>query len=173
VLPPVWMQLAGPAARPSGRPDFTWLDAQLCIGEYPTPDDPPWLRRELGVNAVLSLQDDADLHHKGLELGDLERAYAAAGVVFRRVPITDGDTADLAAKLDVAVHALAHLVATGATVYVHCNAGLNRAPSVAVAYLHACRGMPLGEARDFVKARRACVPYMSVLERHYGEVGES
>ena len=55
----------------------------------------------------------------------------------------------------------------GDRVYLHCNAGMNRAPTVAIAYLHVHHAMSLGAARDSVKQRRHCVPYMRVLEARY------
>lgn len=48
------------------------------------------------------------------------------------------------------------------------NAGMNRAPTLAIAFLHVHRGLPLRAARDHVKARRACVPYWRLLEQRYG-----
>jgi protein-tyrosine phosphatase len=55
----------------------------------------------------------------------------------------------------------------GARLYLHCNAGMNRAPTVAIAYLHRHQGFAIGVARDYVKRRRPCVPYMTLLEAHY------
>jgi protein-tyrosine phosphatase len=102
-----------------------------------------------------------------LDLGELQRAYEKAALRFRRVPVADGDSVMLVARLDATVAWLARRIQAGGAVYVHCNAGLNRAPTVAVAYLHSCRGMDLLEARDLVKSRRPCVPYMRALEEHY------
>jgi protein-tyrosine phosphatase len=167
MLPPIWLQLAGPAARPAGHPDATRIVSGLYVGEYPTPDDCEWLRG-LGVAAVLCLQDDADLGRKGLDLGELKRAYEKAKLRFHRVPVADGDATMLVAHLDATVTWLAQRIEAGEEVYLHCNAGLNRAPTVAVAYLHVCHGMGLFEARDLVKSRRPCVPYMRALEEYYG-----
>jgi protein-tyrosine phosphatase len=160
------MQLAGPAARPAGHPDATRIVSGLYVGEYPTPDDCEWLRG-LGVSVVLCLQDDADLGRKGLDLGELKRAYEKAALRFHRVPLADGDAEMLVAQLDATVTWLARCIEAGDEVYVHCNAGLNRAPTVAVAYLHVHHGLALLRARDLVKSRRPCVPYMRVLEEHY------
>ena len=44
---------------------------------------------------------------------------------------------------------------------------MNRAPTIAIAYLHVHRGLGLHAARDFLKQRRHCVPYMTVLEARY------
>ena len=60
----------------------------------------------------------------------------------------------------------------GDRVFLHCNAGCNRAPTVAIAYLRAYHAMSLAEARDFFKARRPCGPYMNVLYRYFGQETE-
>jgi len=165
--PPTRFGLLGPPPRPGGRPGLTAIRAGLLVGEYPTPEDAAWLRDTHGVTAVLSLQDDADLASKGLELRALERAYVAAGVQFHRVPVPDGDDRHLVARLEQILTLLARLEDEGARVYLHCNAGYNRAPTAAIAHLHVREGLPLDAARDAVKRLRPCVPYMRALEAHF------
>jgi len=163
-LPRVW----GPPQRPGVRPNHSVVLPRLIVGEYPTPADAAWLRQEHGVTVVVNLQDDPDLAGKGLRLHELERAYAEHGVELHRVPIADGDGDGLLARLDRAVELIHRALERGACVYLHCNAGMNRAPTIAIAYLHLHRGMSLAAARDFLKQRRHCVPYMTVLERRFG-----
>lgn len=155
----------------SGRLDLSMIESNLFVGEYPTPEDVAWLREEARVSAVFSLQDELDLAKKNLRLDALESAYARHGVRFHRVPVADGDTQALGAHLDGIVLRLDEWLQAGERVYLHCNAGMNRAPTVAIAYLHACRGLPLPDACDLVKQRRFCVPYMSVLTARYGGAG--
>jgi dual specificity protein phosphatase-like protein len=164
---PFWRWVTSPAVRPAGRPDTTLIVPNLLIGEYPTPDDAEWLRTVHGVTAVLSLQDDADLASKGLDVGALEQAYRMHDVRFHRIPVPDCDTDVLRAQLNVIVALLIRLLRAGECVYLHCNAGLNRAPTAVIAYLHVEQGLPLAAARDLVKRLRQCVPYMKVLEAHY------
>lgn len=165
--PAFWRWAGGPVARPAGHPEFGLILPNLLVGEYPTPDDACWLRAAQGVTAVVSLQDDADLASKGLELADLERAYRAEQLRFHRIPVPDCDNEILAARLDDIVGVLDSLLRAGDRVYLHCNAGMNRAPTAAIAYLHAHHAMALRAAFDFVKQRRHCVPYMRVLEARY------
>jgi atypical dual specificity phosphatase len=141
------------------------------VGEYPREADIAWLGRRFGVSAILSLQDDQDLASKRLSLAALTRACREQGVEFRRAAVADGDTRGLERVLPAALRELDALLRRGHRVYLHCNAGYNRAPTVAIGYLRAYRGMPLTEARDFVKARHACVPYMEALFRHFGDAG--
>jgi protein-tyrosine phosphatase len=148
-------------------PCVTVIFPHLLIGEYPSAADVLWLREAHQATAVVSLQDDADLMCKGLTLEELERAYERHGVVFHRVPVPDGSAQVLPARLDQIVALLGRLTAHGHRVYLHCNAGMNRAPTVAIAYLHAVHGWNLSAACEFVKARRHCVPYMQLLEARY------
>jgi protein-tyrosine phosphatase len=166
--PPSWDELILPAARRGTHPELAVILPALRIGECARPEDVAWLRETHSVSAVVCLQDDADLLHKGLRLAALREAYRAAGVAFHRIPIADGDAAMLGARLDEALGVLRELLSAGDSVFLHCNAGLNRAPTVAIAYLHVHEGYGLEAARDFVKERRACVPYWSVLREKYG-----
>jgi atypical dual specificity phosphatase len=168
MTPPPWDELRLPSARAGTHPELAVILPTLRIGECARPEDAEWLRRVQAVSAVVSLQDDADLLHKGLRLGALRDAYRTHGIAFHRLPIADGDALMLGAHLDDALRLLHDLLCAGESVFLHCNAGLNRAPTVAIAYLHVHRGYGLEEARDLVKARRACVPYWSVLRDRYG-----
>lgn len=163
-----WSGLGGGAVRPM-RPGLDPVLPELLIGEYPRVEDLAWLRDVHGVTAVLSLQDDADLASKRLAAPELEDACATLGLAFARLPIADGDPEALAARLPVVIDRLHALIAAGARVYLHCNAGYNRAPTVAIAYLHVHHRVPLADACEQVKARRSCVPYVSALRACYGD----
>lgn len=167
-LPPLHLQLAGPAVRPGGHPGYAFVLENLAVGEYPTPEDAAWLCGAPAISAVVSLQDDVDLDRKGLSLRGLQRAYAERGIGFYRVPVSDGDAGALHARLDEAVGLVADLLTRGERVYLHCNAGLNRAPTVAIAVLHVHHGRSLDAACTLVKTHRPCVPYMRMLSAHYG-----
>jgi protein-tyrosine phosphatase len=151
----------------SGRPTCSAILPNLLIGEYPTPDDVGWLRSAHEVTAVFSLQDDSDLVSKCLDLRQLEQIYRQHGLRFQRVPVPDCDPDTFGRLLDRIVSALTDLLREGERVYLHCNAGMNRAPTVAIAYLHTAHGLPLASARDFVKQRHHCVPYMQLLQVRY------
>jgi len=158
-------------ARPSRngrRPSVSVLSDELLIGEYPSEADIAWLRETYGVTAVHNLQDDDDLRLNGLDDRGLIAEYTAHGINYVRTPIQDGSADAMAERLEAALNDLHELVAPGSRVYLHCNAGMNRAPTLAIAFLRAYRQMSLQEAMVLVKKQRACGPFMTVLEEYFG-----
>lgn len=156
------------AVRIYGRPSVTEIRRELLIGEFPRVDDIPWLKEQFAITAVQNLQDDEDLALHGLRESELVRAYRDCAIKIVRTPIQDGSADAMAERLSAALGALAELVGGGERVYLHCNAGLNRAPTLAIAYLRAHCDMSLDDACAWVKARRACGPFMTILEDHFG-----
>ena len=67
-------------------------------------------------------------------------------------------------KLRAAVGVLDGLLRAGHVVYVHCNAGINRSPTVAVAYLHWIEKWELMAAYAHVISCRPCDPYVQEIE---------
>lgn len=150
------------------RPEVSEILPTLLVGEYPRVEDIAWLKQEFGISAVFSLQDAEDLAVKSLSLSALVSTYRQQQIEFRRTPVADFDCQSLAVVFPTALEILHVLAQEGHRVFLHCNAGCNRAPTLTIAYLHVHHGMALDEARDFVKARRPCGPYMEVLYQHFG-----
>lgn len=155
-------------SRGSRRPTVSVISDELLVGEYPSQDDIGWLKDTYGITAVHNLQDDDDLRMNGLDAGLLRSEYDAHGIDYVRTPIQDGSADAMAERLEVALHDLRELVDSNRRVYVHCNAGMNRAPTLAIAFLRAYRQMSLDEAMLLVKQQRACGPFMTVLEAYFG-----
>jgi len=154
--------------RGNGRPSVSELTEHLLVGEYPRRVDIPWLKDEHRVTAVHNLQDDVDLRINGVEIAELREVCDHYSIKLVHTPIHDGSADDMLQRLPVALAALEALLRSDERVYLHCNAGLNRAPTLAIAYLRANCGMSLNEALAHVKKRRACGPFMTVLEEHFG-----
>jgi len=152
----------------SRRPEVSEILPTLFVGEYPRIEDIAWLKQEFGISAVFSLQDNDDLQAKGLTLHTLRTECGHHHIEFRRAPVADFNCESLAVALPSALQELRALTQDSHTTFLHCNAGCNRAPTLAIAYLHAYHGMTLEEARDFFKARRPCGPYMEVLYQYFG-----
>jgi len=145
--------------------DAARLLRNLLIGPAPAaPGDAAALARR-GVTAVLSLQTDDDLRTMGLSWEVVGGWYRAAGLDAERVPIEDWSPQAVLTRLPAALAALERLLAEGHTVYLHCTAGVNRSPSVALAYLRRVRREPLGRALARLRRIRPQVqPYPEVLE---------
>lgn len=154
--------------RGNGRPSVSEITELLLVGEYPRVSDVQWLRDEHRITAIHNLQDDEDLRINAIEPADLKAVCASYGIKLVRTPIQDGSADDMASRLVVALRDLESLLERRERVYLHCNAGLNRAPTLAIAYLRAHHGMSLNEAMAHVKSRRPCGPFMTVLESHFG-----
>jgi protein-tyrosine phosphatase len=157
-------------ARPArgARPSVTELLPELLVGEYPRLEDIDWLKTTHAVTAVHNLQDDDDLRIFGIDAAALRETCRMSSIKIVRTPISDGSADQLSLHLERALGDLKALTDAGERVYLHCNAGLNRAPTVAIAFMRAYRDMSLDEALAHVKQRRACGPFMTVLEEYFG-----
>jgi protein-tyrosine phosphatase len=160
--------LAAPEATKLGDVmlDYDQILPELFIGSHlESGDDIDRLKNEAGVTAVLNLQThEDDLYWKRDWLA-LANHYYQCGVEIRRVPIRDFDQTDLGQQLPDGVSALNELLAAGHVVYIHCTAGVWRAPTVVVAYLHWCRGWELEKAIAYVKQHRPCSPSFEAIRR--------
>jgi protein-tyrosine phosphatase len=166
-----WTQRRDNGPRPTRgevRPSVSEITDYLLVGEYPRAHDIEWLRNEHRITAIHNLQDDEDLRINALDIAALRAVCERHGIKLVRTPIQDGSADDMAERLCAALGDLADLLQASERVYLHCNAGLNRAPTLAIAYLRAHGGMSLDEALAHVKRRRACGPFMTVLEGYFG-----
>lgn len=139
--------------------DYTQILPQLFVGSNPQDTgDIDRLRKDSGITAVLNLQTDEDMRSLDVVWELLEAYYAKCGIELRRVPVSDFNPVDLQEKLPECVRALDRLLGAGHSVYLHCTAGANRSPTVAIAYLHWRQGWDLDRAIAHVKERRQCAP---------------
>lgn len=101
----------------------------------------------------------------------LERDDAAYGLALTRylyLPTLDDDAPTLEA-LDQGVEFIRGVIAEGEKVYIHCGAGVGRAPTMAAAYLVA-EGRSLDEALAMIREVRPFItitePQMAQLQRY-------
>ena len=131
---------------------------ELIVGSCPDSYQDVLEIKDAGATALLSLQTDQDLAERGLSWSDVEDWCRAAGIVARREPVRDFDPENLAERLPDCARTLDELIGSGHRVYLHCTAGVNRSPSVAIAWLVWKRGKTLEEAYGFVTRRRYAEP---------------
>lgn len=140
------------------------IQPNLLVGSCPrSRGDLDQLKTGFGVTGVLNLQTEADFQYAGIDWQDLAAYYERLGIEVRRVPVVDFNPGSLRENLPRCVAQLDELVRRGRTVYVHCNAGINRSPSAVIAYLHWVERHELGEAVWMVTSRHACDPYVTAI----------
>lgn len=76
---------------------------------------------------------------------------------YRRVDDRDAAAEELARHFESAVAFIEQARGAGFSVFVHCGAGISRAPSVAIAYVMWKLGLGAADALRLVKAARPCV----------------
>jgi protein-tyrosine phosphatase len=134
----------------------------LYIGSSVHPPDLPRLQRA-GITAVLSLQQvGADLPRAALER---MRTACEPRIMFRNCGIRDYDPDAVVAALPDVLRMLHALIGDGRVVYMHCSEGINRAPSVALAYLVRHEQFAVDAAlTDLRRCDPAAKPYASVID---------
>jgi hypothetical protein len=138
---------------------------ELWVGSYPA-DEADWilLRDGYGVEAVLNLQTDDDLRGEGLLSSVAWKLAMGSGLTVERVPITDFRPEEVQRSLVPAVAALHALASEHARVFVHCTAGMNRSPTILLAYLILNAGWTVEQALERGLAARSVIrPYVQVL----------
>jgi protein-tyrosine phosphatase len=147
------------------------IPGRLWVGAYLRDGDTVELKHA-GITIVISLQSDEDLELYDISIPMLTHALRAEGIRLIRIPIQDFSKDALERKLPEAVsRLLSALEPAAARVYLHCTAGINRAPTTAAAYLIFSRNMPAREAWGLLTAKRHCSPYLDVLERYADSLG--
>ncbi len=154
--------------------DLTRIQPELFVGNCPrTAVDVDRLRSGPGITAILNLQTDTDIVDQGVDWEVLLERYLSCDLVVVRWPIEDFNPTDLRHQLSGAVRQLDTLITAGHRVYVHCTAGIGRAPAVAIAYLSWVGGWELEDAHSYVVERRVCAPYIEAIRKASSDQDQS
>lgn len=137
------------------------LKSQLICGSQPqTVEDIVALYNQ-GVTGILSLQQPKDLEYWGVDGDALFAKAAELGIEYVRVGAADFDPDSLRSILPSAVRELERLrqaADESGKVYVHCTAGLGRAPAVIIAWIYWFTSMDLDDAYTYLTSIRPCGP---------------
>jgi hypothetical protein len=139
--------------------DFDQILPYLHLGSCPmNVGDVDCLIRQLRITAVLNLQTEEDFVYLDIDWEAMVGYYDELGIELRRVPIIDFNTDDLRRNLRRAVQVLDELIKGGHATYIHCTAGVNRAPTTVIAYLHWVEKRSLEDALNHVGRCHPCDP---------------
>lgn len=130
----------------------------FCGSQPRNPEDINVMKEEVNPHTILNLQQDKDMLYWGVDHNQVHRRCQELGVKLVRRPARDFDPDSLRTMLPAAVRALAEELSQGHRVYVHCTAGLGRAPAVCIAYLYWFKDMQLDEAYQYLTRIRPCGP---------------
>lgn len=140
--------------------DWNEIRADLVIGSCPRVGrDMEIIADQAKATAVLSLQEDRCRVAAGVVVSELRAVAEHRGVLMHNVPLRDFDPEHQRRHLVGAVRALQGLLDGGHRVYVHCTAGVNRAPLVVLGVLTFVEGEDYVEALDSIELRREVAPY--------------
>lgn len=153
--------------------NFDMLRRNLFIGSCPkTPVDIDRIRSSLKVTAILNLQTDEDFDKWEVDFESVKEHCEELGVELVRFPIIDWNEDDLRIRLRESTEHLARLVADGHRTYVHCTAGIGRAPAAVIGYLVWHEDIDLDDAVAYVKKNRQCDPYVHVIREIDQEIDQ-
>ncbi len=143
---------------------FNRILPNLYVGTVPkTFDDVERLIREVGVTAVINLQTDDDFEWYQVDWPKIQQYYKKQNIEIIRKPVQDFQLEDLRDKLPECASLVDEFARNGYIIYLHCTAGINRSPTVAIGYLYSYLGYDMEAAISVVKTSRICDPYLEAL----------
>ncbi|KAJ6983477.1 phosphoglucan phosphatase DSP4, amyloplastic [Populus alba] len=146
--------------------NYNFIRPDLIVGScLQTPEDVDKLRK-IGVKTVFCLQQDPDLEYFGVDIGAIrDYAKACGDIQHLRAQIRDFDAFDLRIQLPAVVSKLHKAInQNGGVTYIHCTAGMGRAPAVALAYMFWVQGYKLNEAHDLLMSKRSSFPKLNAIK---------
>ncbi|CDO99830.1 unnamed protein product [Coffea canephora] len=146
--------------------NYNFIRPDLIVGScLQSPEDVDKLR-SIGVKTIFCLQQDPDLEYFGVDIKAIrEYASSCVDIEHLRAQIRDFDGFDLRMRLPAVVSKLHKAInSNGGVTYIHCTAGMGRAPAVALAYMFWVQGYKLGEAYQLLMNKRSCFPKLDAIK---------
>lgn len=154
-------------------PNLSYNDVPPClaIGPYPQSKEDVELMKRNGVTGVLNVQTDFDHERRMIDWQHMQEYYHAADLQVTRVPIEDFNGDELVRLVKEGARAVDRMYRDAEArgekpkIYIHCTAGMGRAPAVACVYLVWKHGYSLHDALKQCKDHRpVCAPNWHAME---------
>jgi atypical dual specificity phosphatase len=146
--------------------NFGHIESDIFVGCAPQSSVDVARLGQMRINAVLSLQSDDDFITHAIDWKKLQSAYQYNNIEIHRFAIRDFDEFDMSRRLEAPVMQLHNLLVAGRRIYVHCNAGVCRAPATVLAYLCHYRGMSIEHGLEYIRRNRPQAnPYVDAVEK--------
>jgi protein-tyrosine phosphatase len=153
---------------------FAEVFERLLVGSYPLDDHDVAMLHWAGVERVLNLVEDHEYRPEEREA--VEQAYAETGIQENRLPFPDFGGLP-SERIHQAVLSVTGWLDEGRRVYIHCRAGWQRSPAIAVALVARRNGIDIAEALETVRVRKPTadpLPHQREdLRRWWQERGET
>ncbi|XP_022945467.1 phosphoglucan phosphatase DSP4, amyloplastic-like isoform X2 [Cucurbita moschata] len=152
--------------------NYNFICPDLIVGScLQTREDVDKLR-SIGVKTIFCLQQDPDLEYFGVDIGAIiEYTRTFDDIEHLRAQIRDFDAFDLRLRLPAVVSKLHKAInQNGGVTYIHCTAGLGRAPAVALAYMFWVQGYTLNEALELLLSKRPCFPKIDAIKSSTADI---
>lgn len=136
------------------------------------PDDVDKLVDDENVSTIVCLQRDSDMAYFDLDIAPIQkRCEEVDGVWHVRLGINDFDPYNLRLRLPAVIKEMAQIHRENeGTVYIHCTAGMGRAPAVALAYMWWVKGIHLEDAYATLYAARKCHPKLYAIRQAAADI---
>ena len=144
-------------------------NTNISLGQYPQLEKDTQKLADAGITGVFNVQTEIDHAHRGVNWPKMLEYYAARGIKAVHFPIHDFNEHDLTSKIFEAAKVLNDMINNqGLNVYVHCTAGMGRAPACVLVYLClfkkvACWNNPTDVDRLVKSYRKVSVPNMRAV----------
>lgn len=153
--------------------NFSRIENNIFIGTAPQSEEDINTLKQEKITSVLSLQSDSDLTNYRIDWKNLCSRYQYNDIAVQRFQIIDFDENDLASNLMSPIKALDSMFNDGQTVYVHCNAGICRAPATVLGYLCHYRGLTLEDGLAHIRKNRPQAnPYTRAISKALAQLAE-
>jgi len=153
--------------------NFSRIETDIFIGSAPQTEVDVTRLKQIKISAVLSLQSDADVKAHRIDWKKLQSIYQYNDITVQRFQIIDFDETDLANKLTSPIKALNALLSEGHRVYVHCNAGICRAPATVLGYLCHYRDLSVQDGLAYIRQNRPQAhPYINAVNKALAQLAE-
>lgn len=146
--------------------NYNFILPDLIVGScLQTPSDVDHLK-SIGVKTIFCLQQDPDLEYFGVDITAIQhRAKEIGGIEHIRAQIRDFDPFDLRRRLPAVIAELYKAIERNKGItYIHCTAGLGRAPAVALTYMYWLLGYDLLEGKNLLLGVRPCFPKLESIK---------
>lgn len=144
--------------------NYTAISDDIIVGSQPQKPEDIYHLKEENVAYILCLQQDEDIEYWDIDIDAIVKICNKLGVRHMRRPARDFDPNSLRSQLPKAVSSLEWAISDGkGRVYVHCTAGLGRAPAVAIAYMFWFCNMNLDSAYSELTSKRRCGPNKTAI----------